>query len=50
MQFALPVTTIEGKITGAANFAAFIALYDTPVDGDGNPTGNAPIVDWPDAL
>ena len=42
--------TIEGKITGAANFAAFIALYDTPVDGDGNPTGNAPIVDWPDAI
>ena len=42
--------TIEGKITGAANFAAFIALYDIPVDGDNVPTGNAPINDWPDAL
>ena len=36
--------TIEGKITGAANFAEFIALYDTPE------SGNAPINDWPDAL
>jgi len=35
---------IEGRITGAANFAAFIALYDTPE------SGNAPINDWPDAL
>jgi len=41
---------IETEITNAANHAAFMALYDTPVDGDGNPTGNAPINDWPEAL
>ena len=43
-------TTIKGKINGAANLTAFIALYDTPLDSDKNPTGKAPIVDWPDAL
>jgi len=43
-------TTIKGKINGAANLTAFIALYDTPVDSDGKVTGKAPIVDWPDAL
>ena len=41
---------IETSITAASDLAAFIALYDTPVDSDGNPTGNAPIADWPDAL
>ena len=41
--------TIEAAITGAADHAAFMALYDVPVDADGNPTGNAPINDWPDA-
>jgi hypothetical protein len=40
--------TIEAAITAAADLAAFIALYDVPVDSDGNPTGNAPINDWPD--
>ena len=40
--------TIETAITNAADLAAFIALYDVPVDSDGNPTGNAPINDWPD--
>ena len=40
--------TIETAITNAADLAAFMALYDTPVDSDGNPTGNAPINDWPD--
>jgi len=43
-------TTIKGKINGAANLTAFKALYDAPVDSDGKVTGNAPIVDWPDAL
>lgn len=43
-------TTIKGKINGAANLTAFIALYDVPVDSDKNPTGKPPIVDWPDAL
>ena len=41
-------TTIEAAITGAANMAAFQVLFDNPVDGDGKPTGNAPIHDWPD--
>jgi hypothetical protein len=39
--------TIEASITNAADHAAFMALFDTPVDSDGNPTGNAPIADWP---
>ena len=42
--------TIETAITNAADLAAFIALYNTPVDSDGNPTGNAPINDWPDEI
>ena len=41
---------IETAITNASDLAAFIALYDTPVDSDGNATGNAPIADWPDAI
>ena len=41
--------TIEAAITGASDLAAFMALYDVPVDADGNPTGNAPINDWPDS-
>ena len=43
-------TTIEAAITGAANMTAFKVLFDIPVDGDGTPTGNAPIHDWPDPL
>ena len=42
--------TIETAITNAADHAAFMALYDVPVDADGNPTGNAPINDWPDEV
>jgi len=41
---------IETSIGNASDLAAFMALYDTPVDSDGNPTGNAPINDWPDAI
>ena len=41
---------IETSITNAADHAAFMALFDTPVDSDGNPTGNAPIADWPDEI
>ena len=41
---------IETAITNAADLVAFMALYDTPVDSDGKPTGNAPINDWPDAI
>jgi hypothetical protein len=40
--------TIEAAITAASDLAAFMALYDVPVDADGNPTGNAPINNWPD--
>jgi len=42
--------TIEAAITAATDHAAFMALYDVPVDADGNPTGNAPIVDFPEAI
>jgi hypothetical protein len=37
------------KASEVADYAAFMALYDVPVDADGNPTGNAPIVDFPEA-
>ena len=40
--------TIEAAITAAADHAAYMALYDTPVDEEGNPTGNAPINDFPE--
>ena len=39
---------IETAILGATTLEAFMALYDTPVDADGVPTGNAPINDWPE--
>jgi len=42
--------TIEASIDGAADHTAFVALFDTPVDADGNPTGNAPIADWPEGI
>ena len=42
--------SIGTAITNASDLAAFMALYDTPVDSDGKPTGNAPIADWPDAI
>ena len=42
--------TIETAINGAADHDAFMALYNVPVDADGNPAGNAPINDWPETL
>jgi len=42
--------TIETAITNASDHAAFMALWNIPVDSDGNPTGNAPISNWPDPL
>ena len=42
--------TIEAAITGAVDHEAFMALYNTPVDDDGVPTGNAPINDWPETI
>ena len=41
---------IETAIKAVKTHTKFMALYDVPVDSDGNPTGNAPINDWPDAL
>ena len=42
--------TIEKAITDAADHAAFMALFDVPVDSDGKITGNAPINDWPEDI
>ena len=42
--------TIETAITGATTHAEFMALYDAPVDANNEPTGNAPINDWPEEL
>jgi len=41
---------IETSIGNASDLAAFMALYDIPVDSDDEPTGPAPINDWPDAI
>lgn len=42
--------TIETAINAVTTHDAFMALYDAPVDADGNPTGNAPINDWPETI
>ena len=42
--------TIEAAIDAASDITAFMALWDAPVDADGNPTGNAPINNWPDEV
>ena len=41
---------IETAIVGATTLEALMALYDVPVDAEGNPTGNAPINDWPETI
>jgi|TARA_E500000318_G_scaffold111784_2_gene131736 hypothetical protein len=41
---------IETSINDASDLAAFMALYDVPVDSNGDATGNAPINDWPDEI
>ena len=41
---------IETAIDNAANINAFIALWDVPKDSADQPTGNAPINDWPDEV
>ena len=38
---------IEGLITACVTLEDFINLHETPVDVNGEPTGNAPISDWP---
>ena len=43
--------SIGTAITNAADLAAFMALYDTPVNSDGEPTGDpAPINAWPETI
>ena len=44
--------TIETAIANAADHAAFMALFDTPMDSQDppQPTGKAPIHNWPDPL
>ena len=42
--------SIETAINNCSNLNEFKALFDAPVDSDGNPTGNAPIYDWPDEV
>ena len=42
--------TIEAAIDAVTDLDGFKALYDAPVDADGNPTGNAPINDFPEAI
>ena len=39
---------IEASIVACATLEDFMALHETPVDAEGNPTGNAPIADWPE--
>ena len=41
---------IEAAINAVTTHDAFMALYDTPVDSEGNPTGNAPINEWPELV
>jgi hypothetical protein len=41
---------IEAAITACTDLASFMALYDVPVDENGDPTGNAPINDFPEAI
>jgi hypothetical protein len=42
--------TIETAINACADLDAFKALFVVPVDADGNPTGNAPIYNFPDEV
>jgi hypothetical protein len=42
--------TIETAINGCDDLDAFKALFVVPTDSDDNPTGNAPIYDFPDEV
>ena len=43
--------SIETAINNCSNLTQFMALFDVPVDSDGNPTRDpAPINDWPDEV
>lgn len=39
---------IEALITACETLEQFIALYETPLDENNEPTGNPPIIDWPE--
>ena len=41
---------IEDQIIQCVDLDAFKALFVTPTDVDGNPTGNAPIYNWPEPI
>jgi hypothetical protein len=41
---------IEAAINAVTDLDSFMALYNTPVDEKGMPTGNAPIVDFPEEI
>ena len=41
---------IESAIQACTTHDEYMALYDVPVDAEGNPTGNAPINDWPESI
>ena len=40
--------TIETKINNCSKLSELMALFDVPIDKDGNVTGKAPINDFPD--
>ena len=42
--------SIETSINNCSSLADFIKLFDVPVDSDGNPTGLAPIRNFPDEV
>jgi len=42
--------TIETAINACTTLDAFKALFVVPMDDDGNPTGNAPIYNFPDEI
>ena len=42
--------TIEAAIDSTSDHSSFIALFDTPTDDEGIPTGNAPIANWPQEI
>lgn len=42
--------SIEAAILGVTTLEEFKALYDAPVDAEGNVVGNAPINNWPEAI
>ena len=42
--------SIETAINNCSNLTEFMALFDAPVDSNGNHTGNPPIYDFPDEI